>query len=113
MSLPLSFAKRGTCGDCHEIFEIHGKSKHQSVQCQNCHAPLAVHVVDGEMKKLMPINRSPKLCLRCHRTLPSRPKDFPQIVVQDHVGEFEQDLKLGACIECHQPHNPSLHYGGQ
>ena len=108
MSLPVSFSKNEACADCHEVAAIHESGKHKTVQCQNCHAPLAVHVVEGEMVELMPIDRSPKLCLRCHRKLPSRPQDFPQIVAQDHTGEFEQNLKSGACLECHQPHSPSL-----
>jgi hypothetical protein len=109
---PISFAKRGTCANCHEGTATHEQGKHKTVQCQNCHAPLAVHVKDDEFIDEMPINRAPSLCLRCHRALPSRPHDFPQIVVKDHVGTIEHNLTSGACLECHKPHDPTLDRGG-
>ncbi|OGQ34210.1 MAG: hypothetical protein A3F16_07660 [Deltaproteobacteria bacterium RIFCSPHIGHO2_12_FULL_43_9] len=109
MNQPIVFAAPGACNTCHaDIAKIHGEKSHKSVQCQNCHEPLVVHVEDGNLVGDMPINRSPKLCLRCHRLLPSRPEGFPQIVAEEHVGKNEQDLEEGACKVCHSAHAPSL-----
>ena len=107
MGLKPVYGKKDACTDCHgDTVKLHAAAKHQSVQCQNCHAPLTRHIVDGEMVELMPIDRSPKLCLRCHRALPSRPKDFPQIIAKDHVGVVEEELEMGACLKCHNAHQP-------
>lgn len=114
MNKPVSFAKRGTCGNCHDkIVQVHTKAKHQSVQCQNCHAPLVLHVKNDDFVGEMPIKRSPKMCLRCHRKLPSRPLDFPQIDSKDHLGVAEQLLPIGECIKCHHPHDPSPNRGNR
>ncbi|MBI2343690.1 MAG: hypothetical protein HYV02_05120 [Deltaproteobacteria bacterium] len=106
--LPISFAARGDCAACHpDIATRHQQGPHQPVQCQNCHAPLTQHIAgDGTHKAPMPINRASALCLRCHRALPSRPTEFPQIQIVEHTGLAEHELTEGFCIQCHHPHDP-------
>lgn len=104
------FGSRESCDDCHaEISSIHGRGGHQGVPCQDCHAPLSVHIdSEGVFLEPMPIDRSPRLCLRCHGRLPSRPEKFPQIDVEDHVESKGMPLAEGVCLNCHQVHNPGL-----
>lgn len=109
MDKAASFASPGACKDCHaNVDAIHRENSHKSVGCQNCHAPLIVHVKDGSVVGDMPINRSPQLCLRCHRKLPSRPTTFPQIATKEHLQRNEDDLEDGACTVCHAPHKPAM-----
>ena len=105
---PLAFGAISACGECHaEQAMIHGKGKHQTVQCQNCHAPLAVHIQEGVFQEPMPINRLAALCLRCHGELPSRPEGFPQIDVKKHLGGMAPEgPSEGVCLRCHRPHDP-------
>ena len=108
MDKKVYFAKKGACAECHDdMARLHKQNSHAAVQCQNCHAPLAVHIEEGEFIGEMPINSSPKLCLQCHRALPSRPKDFPQIDVKNHLATVEQNLESGQCLQCHNPHDPT------
>lgn len=112
MSKPVVFAGKEVCSSCHpDAVKVHGEAKHQVVQCENCHAPLPLHIDNGEFKEAMPTNRSPLLCLRCHRLLPSRPEGFSQIDVKKHTGMSEQDLPTGFCLQCHQPHHPAPQAG--
>ncbi len=109
MAKPVGYGERHACAQCHSDQESkHTTGKHQGVQCQDCHGPMRDHVEDDIVKGPMAINRSPMLCLRCHRALPSRPAEFPQIVVQDHYGVGEQLTEEGACLTCHTPHAPDL-----
>lgn len=109
MDKPVSFASPDACKTCHaDIDTIHRANSHKSVGCQNCHAPLIVHVKDGNFVGDMPINKSPQLCLRCHRKLPSRPAAFPQIATKEHLQKSEDDLEDGACTACHSPHKPAM-----
>ncbi|MBI4211643.1 MAG: cytochrome C [Deltaproteobacteria bacterium] len=99
-----------SCSTCHEdVAKNHAAGSHAVVQCENCHAALSKHInKDGEFVELMPIDRSPQLCLRCHRSLPSRPTGFPQIETKEHLGLDEPELQAGACLACHNSHRPSL-----
>jgi hypothetical protein len=98
----------GACTDCHDDeAETVSGGKHGSVSCEVCHAPLGNHVRDGEKFADMPARRSYTLCGLCHRRLAARPKDFPQVVLMDHVREKGGDMSETACLECHDAHNPS------
>jgi cytochrome c553 len=96
------------CIECHdEEGEVWSAGVHHTVPCEVCHAPLTTHVRDGEKVADMPVRRSYKLCARCHQKLAARPKDFPQVVLQDHVGEQGFELTDTVCWECHEDaHNP-------
>ncbi len=107
MAKPVSFGPPAICATCHgDVSELHQKGSHKTVQCQNCHAPLSVHIKDGAFQELMPIDRSATLCLRCHAALPSRPKGFPQIDVKSHIEAAGLELAPGVCLNCHQAHDP-------
>ena len=102
MAKPIHYAAPDACAACHDApWQTHQKGKHASIPCQDCHAPLSEHVdiEKGELVAPMPIQKTSKLCLRCHLKLDSRPKTQPQIIVQEH-GEG------AACFDCHKPHDP-------
>ncbi len=99
---------RGACADCHdEEADSHAGGKHASVSCEACHGPLSFHVRGDEHVAPMPVQRSNKLCGTCHQYLVSRPKEFPQVVLTDHVSEKGGDMSEAVCLECHDAHNPS------
>ncbi len=109
MAKPIEFGPKESCAACHgEIAQKHNKGKHQGVQCQNCHAPLAVHIKEGAFQQAMPIDRSATLCLRCHAILSSRPEKFPQIDSKEHLGSKGLEIAPGICLSCHQPHDPAM-----
>ena len=96
------------CDECHdEQAKPKSEGSHKSISCEVCHAPLAGHVKDDEWKAPMPVNRSKSLCAWCHEQLVARPKDFPQVVIADHVAEKEAQMSPNVCLECHDAHNPS------
>jgi hypothetical protein len=102
----------GACADCHdEEAAAVADGKHSSVPCAVCHAALSLsedpHVRDGEMVGSMPVHRDFTLCRRCHERLVSRPPDFPQVVLPDHVVDGGMKLTGAVCLECHNAHNPS------
>lgn len=92
-------------------------------ECSNCHGKFKTGDILGLLdvtfpaKRLkihgldkladMPIDRSQRTCTICHEYLPSRPKDFPQQVVAQHLEEagMEEDT---LCVECHDPHVPGM-----
>ena len=100
---------RGECADCHkEQAETLGKGKHAAVSCEVCHAPLGTHVKNGERIGQMRTQRSYELCGKCHERLAARPKDFPQVVMYEHVAKSGLKLTDQICWECHEnAHNPS------
>ncbi|MBI4411125.1 MAG: hypothetical protein HY541_01415 [Deltaproteobacteria bacterium] len=111
MAKPVRFAAREACADCHgDIWKTHQSGSHAPVQCQNCHDALAVHfdVEKGEFIGKMPIQRTSKLCLRCHDDLPSRPDGFPKIDLEDHLKDIPDAHKPEVCFQCHQPHSPKI-----
>ena len=97
----------GACADCHDQeAEVLSDGKHHSVSCEVCHAPLGTHVVGDEQVAEMPVHRSYLLCARCHHRLAARPKDFPQVVLTEHVTEAGAEMTETVCSECHDAHNP-------
>jgi hypothetical protein len=97
----------GACAECHdEEAETHAGGAHSSVSCEVCHAPLHRHVEAGEWTAEMPVRRTPTLCAWCHQYLVARPKDFPQVVLVDHVMEKGEEMSDTVCLECHDAHDP-------
>lgn len=91
---------RDACADCHkEQRAEHAEGKHASVSCEVCHGPVSSHAQDSEKTAAMPVDRSAQLCRLCHQRIPARPKDFPQVDVEEHGAG--QD-----CVSCHSAHGP-------
>ncbi len=90
------------CEECHEEnYSSIMSSPHQIIQCENCHGPAIDHPDNPEA---LEINKNRSLCLRCHTGLPyplSNRNDLPAIDPDLHNPGQE-------CVECHNPHNPSL-----
>lgn len=93
----------GACGDCHdEIAEAKATGAHAVVQCEVCHNTLSTHVKDDEKIADMVIDRSYRLCARCHQQLKARPAGMVQINLAEHLElEPEQAIPPEACVECH------------
>ena len=90
------------CNECHdEKYETNMASKHNIIQCENCHGPALEHPEDPE--KLV-IDRSRAQCLRCHALLPYPSSQRGQIkgIISSEHNPDEQ------CAECHDPHEPDL-----
>lgn len=96
-----------SCADCHDDRATAlTKGAHRTVNCEVCHAPLGLHVRDGDVVEKMRIDPSFTLCARCHRKILGRPEAFPQIALDQHQGG--EATKGKACLECHDPHSPKL-----
>ncbi len=108
-SRPPVHGARGACRDCHEEqADTVAEGAHRSVNCEVCHAPLDVHVRGDEVVGQMPARRSKDLCAWCHEYLVARPKELPQVVIADHVGEQGLEVSENVCWECHEDaHNPT------
>jgi len=98
----VKYRGREYCKGCHaDKVKTILASPHQPIQCENCHGPAIDHPKD---KTDLSITGSRALCLRCHAGLPypqSNRNDLPAVDPDTHnPGEN--------CVECHNPHNPSL-----
>jgi len=98
---PLQYAGRAVCEDCHgDVVEARKGSRHDRVACEACHGPSARHASNpSDTKPPRPDARA--LCIRCHSTSASRPRGFPQVVVDDHAPQ-------GPCTSCHKAHAPKV-----
>ena len=98
-SRPMSFAGRTTCEMCHEEqLKILQSGKHAKVGCEACHGAQAQHANDSTTyKPVLPVAHV--LCPVCHQANSAKPKNFPQVVAEDHSGGAE-------CTVCHNPHRP-------
>ncbi len=97
----------GACAACHdEEAETLSGGKHSTVSCEVCHGPLGAHVRDNDWFAEMPVRRSHALCALCHERLAARPKEFPQVVLSDHVADGGAEMSESVCSECHHAHNP-------
>jgi hypothetical protein len=95
-----AFAGREACASCHpDVVEARKGSRHDAIGCETCHGALSAHASDPAIKPARPEAQS--LCLGCHRQDPARPKAFPQVIPEDHMGGE-------ACATCHQPHHPRM-----
>ncbi len=98
---PVAFAGREACESClPDIVEMRKGSRHATIGCEACHGALAKHADDpGSLKPVRPDAR--KVCLVCHRQDAGKPKGFPQVNPQEHMGGEP-------CNACHKPHHPEI-----
>lgn len=97
---PVSFAGQDACIACHsDEAQVRASGRHARVACEACHGPLARHAEDPSIKPVLPDVAT--LCRRCHEKDAAKPKNFPQVVTAEHMGEV-------ACNTCHKPHNPHI-----
>ncbi len=97
-------AGAAACGECHpDELKLRAAGRHQTVSCEVCHVPLALHVKDDGSIEAPVIDRSYALCARCHRKIEGRPPRFPQVVLEEHVSG---PLEGKVCLGCHNPHSP-------
>jgi hypothetical protein len=96
---PLSFAGKAVCETCHDdVAKVKSEGKHAGVACEACHGATAAHTDDPMANHAVKPNPA-TLCVRCHEADPAKPKNFPQVVSNDHAGGV-------SCGECHKPHSP-------
>lgn len=63
-----------------------------------------LHPADVPGRNLMfPAKEMQSLCLNCHDKLYARPKEQPQIAVENHGGKE-------LCTTCHNPHSPKIDF---
>jgi hypothetical protein len=104
---PVRHGGNESCRACHEEeSDTLAEAGHESLACESCHAPLAVHARGDETIGEMPVRRSSELCNRCHQALDARPAQFPQINPKQHVEENGEQLSATVCFECHEAHSP-------
>ncbi len=98
----VSYKGRAYCEECHEEnTESITSSKHAIISCENCHGPAMNHPDEPEV---LTVDKERGLCLRCHARLPY-PGSLRSEIAAIEIGEHN----LGEeCVECHNPHNPSL-----
>jgi hypothetical protein len=100
-----------SCAGCHGAqAEKRAAGSHKTVSCEVCHGPLAIHASAGKRIAAMPVDPSFTLCARCHRKILGRPETFPQVVLDQHVGDQGGALPVQgrACLDCHDPHSPKI-----
>lgn len=90
------------CLDCHgDTVALRTEKMHGTIGCENCHGPAQDH---PEKPEKLEIDRSRELCLRCHTNLPYATSDRKRI---PGIEPVEHNPGM-ACVDCHDPHNPSL-----
>jgi Cytochrome c554 and c-prime len=100
MGRPVVFAGQTACLDCHgDVGEARSAGRHAHVACEACHGPLAAHASGEGDTPARP--QALVLCPVCHAAKQGKPATFPQVVVQDHMGDT-------SCTECHRAHNPHI-----
>jgi len=99
---PSKYKNSSYCNECHDDkVEKWTSSAHAIIPCENCHGAAFDHPDSPEK---LTIDRSRDLCLRCHSKLymPSSGRnDIPGIDSDQHNPKTD-------CVDCHNPHNPSL-----
>ena len=101
-AIKVKYLSNEYCKECHEDqYESNMASKHNIIQCENCHGAAIDHPEDPEM---LVIDTSRKLCIRCHSYLPypDNPRgDINGIDPEEHNVDEE-------CVMCHDPHEPDI-----
>lgn len=107
LQLPVMHGGKESCRECHEDeYDVHESGPHAKLECELCHAPVAMHVKDGSWEAEMPRPESSEFCLQCHQLLVSRPAGFPQIQPKRHVEEMGEEYGPRVCFTCHEAHSP-------
>jgi len=89
------------CRDCHAEAEQQVRSsRHNLIECENCHGPAQGHPDDPQK---LTLDRSRELCLRCHTYLPY-PTSKRSEIKGIHPDQHNPD---GECAGCHNPHQAS------
>ena len=97
-AVPANYAGQDICTVCHsDIDELRQAARHTEVSCEACHGPAASHVEDFELKPTIENPRA--VCVRCHAASAGKPAFLPQVVPDEHAGDF-------SCTDCHNPHDP-------
>ncbi len=99
---PAKYKGSSYCSDCHyDQAEVIAVSVHAMMPCENCHGAAFDH---PESPEKLHIDRSRDLCIRCHSQLYT-----PSSGRNDIVGIDPAQHNVGMeCVDCHNPHNPSL-----
>ncbi len=98
---PISYGGHQVCQTCHDdVAALKAAGMHKGVNCEACHGPLEKHIEDpGSVKPRLP--DTTMLCPSCHQANIAKPRNFPQVVSEEHSNGV-------ACKVCHQPHSPLL-----
>ena len=90
------------CSECHEDqTAARVDSPHGIIECENCHGLAGNHPDDPEA---LAIDTSRELCLRCHALLHYPGTDRGSLIGIEPAGHNPGE----ACVDCHDPHQPSL-----
>jgi predicted CXXCH cytochrome family protein len=97
----LKYKGKGYCQDCHSEQEQQVRSsRHNLIECENCHGPALEHPSDPQK---LTLDRGRELCLRCHTYL-SYPTSKRSEIKGIHPDQHNPD---GECAGCHNPHQAS------
>ena len=97
---PVKYAGHDTCAECHsEIIDQRKGTRHEKVNCESCHGPLATHASGDVMHPGKPDLKT--VCTPCHKKMDGRPKSQPQVDFAEHSGD-------ALCTDCHKPHSPKI-----
>lgn len=101
-AFPAKYKESGYCGECHAAESTrHAGGQHAAIPCENCHGAAFEH---PDRPAKLTLDRSRELCLRCHAHLfmPSSGRSqIPGIDAAQH--------NTGTpCVDCHNPHRPSI-----
>ncbi len=98
-NMPTQHSSRSACGDCHtDEYEQNLQGVHHSVNCQICHGAGEAHVIEPTTDNIL-VREVSEMCMICHTYNSARPKDFPQIDVDEHTEGL-------VCDSCHMVHDP-------
>jgi hypothetical protein len=102
---PVKYAGHAACETCHtDVVDVKNRGKHEQVNCEACHGPLAAHADDPG--SVTPTKLATGvLCVRSHPASAARPNRFPQIQADAHSSGVP-------CETCHQPHSPAIDGSG-
>ena len=100
--MPSHYRAGSDCTACHfDKDEMAATSVHGTIQCENCHGAGFDHPQDPPR---LAIDRSRDQCLRCHALLPYPGSDRGALVgIENEIHNPGM-----ACVDCHNPHHPSL-----
>ena len=101
---PAKYQGRDSCTECHrDNVRSVRRSPHRRIECENCHGPAAGHPDEIEF---LPRNTEREMCLRCHAYL-----EYPN-TARNEIPPVKDRMhhRRKACVECHNPHQPTEYY---